>query len=221
MSVDTLVAAPVKLPRVNLLPQEINEANAARRVKFGLASVVVAAVGVVGVLYTGASGSAAAAQVELDDATATTAKLQADVRAHGSAKPVKDEVKQRRDKLKLAMRQNIPWAFYLNDVQLVLPRGARLLTWQLKIEAPAAGSANAAFSTGGEALWTITGEARRYEDVALVIEALEQLDEVDSVFATTAEWKEDPVSKRMIVAYSLTSRMNEKALAEYAPEVGN
>ncbi len=44
------VVAP-RLPRVNLLPREILEQERFRRVQYGLSGAVLAAAGVVGVLY--------------------------------------------------------------------------------------------------------------------------------------------------------------------------
>jgi hypothetical protein len=221
MTVDTLVAAPVTLPRVNLLPQEINAASAARKAKMGLALVVVLAVVGVGYMYTSASASVTSAQTDLDTAKNATAQLQRTLQQHNTVQPLKKELTDRTALLSGAMERYVPWARYLNDIQLGLPRGARLVTWQIQLTAPsAATNGTGAFGAGGVAAWTITGEAKRYEDVALVIESLQQLNNVDSVAVTKASDALDPSSGQKIVQFTLSARVNDNALASNSNKVG-
>ncbi|MCW2751893.1 MAG: hypothetical protein JWR83_3003 [Aeromicrobium sp.] len=221
MTVDTLVAAPVTLPRINLLPQEINEANTARKVKAGLVLVIAVAAMGTGYLYLSASSSAADAQTKLTTATAATQKLKQSVASHNKVAPLKSEIATRSSLLSGAMARNVPWAFYLSDVQLKLPRGARLTTWTLALSPPTTpGAAATVFGSNGVATWTIAGEAKRYEDVALVIESLQQLDQVDSVFVSSATTVVDAISGRLVVDFSLTARMNDSAIVPYSLKVG-
>lgn len=219
MTVDTLVATPVVLPRVNLLPQEINEAGAARRAKGMLVVALVTVVAGVGFAYVSAGNTVTGAQADLEKTQATTAKLNQDVAKHSAITPLKRNVEVRTQLLKDAMAMHIPWSFYLNDVQR-LPRGARLVTWQFALTPPAAGADATAFGSGGVATWTITGEAKRFEDVALVAESLQALDEVDSVLITQATEFDDTVSGETLIQFALTARMNAKAPAPYSPKVG-
>ncbi|MEA2484669.1 MAG: type pilus assembly protein PilN [Thermoleophilaceae bacterium] len=221
MTVDTLVAAPVILPRINLLPQEINEANTARKAKAGLGAVIVAAALGTGYLYMSASSSAVDAQTKLDAAAAQTRTLQQQVAQHNTVAPVKAELAARSALISGAMANNVPWAFYLADVQLDLPRGARLVTWSMALSpATTAGAPATVFGSNGVATWTITGEAKRYEDVALVIESIAQLDPVDSVFVSSATTAVDAISGRSIVNFSLSARMNDKAVVPYSLKAG-
>jgi len=64
------------LPQVNLLPPEIAEKTVFRRVQLGLGAAVVAALGVVGLLYLSAASRVTSAQGDLDTATASGQSLQ-------------------------------------------------------------------------------------------------------------------------------------------------
>jgi hypothetical protein len=222
MTVETLVAAPVTLPRVNLLPQEINAATAARKAKMALSLVVVLAIAGVGYMYTSALASVTSAQADLDTAKNATAQLQRTLLQHNTVQPLKQELSDRTALLTGALERSVPWARYLNDMQLGLPRGARLVSWQIQLSPPsAAANGSAAFGLGGVAAWTITGEAKRYEDVALVIESLQQLDNVDSVLVTKASDVVDQSSGQKIVQFTLSARVNDKALANNGIKVGS
>jgi hypothetical protein len=222
MSIETLVAAPVTLPRVNLLPREANAADAARKVKLILAGVLVVVLGGVGYVYTGANSSVDDAQAQLDAAEATTAKLKTQVAAHGTVTPLKAQLDVRTQLMKTAMGLNVPWATYLNDVQLNLPRGARLVGWTIQLAPPALPGAGAAtvFASNGVAMWTMTGEAKKFEDVALVVESLSQLSQVDSVLVTKATEAIDSSSGRPLVSFTLSARVNSTALVPYNPKAG-
>ena len=220
MSVETLVAAPVTLPRVNLLPQEANAADAARKVKLILAGVLVAVLGGVGYLYTTADASVNDAQGQFDAAQATTNNLKKQVAAHGAVTPLKAEVENRTLLIHAAMSMNVPWAIYLNDVQLNLPRGARLTSWTVQLTPPSQGGPAVGFGSNGVASWIISGEAKRFEDVALVVESISQLSQVDSVLVTKATDALDPSSGRPLVSYTLTARVNSTAIVPYNPKAG-
>jgi Tfp pilus assembly protein PilN len=221
MSLDTLVSSvPVTLPRVNLLPQEINEANAARRLKVVLAAGLAVVVAGVGFVYVSAGGAVTEAQQHLDQAQSTTTSLRAEVARHNTVTPLKLDVQSRTTLLLAAMSGNIPWAFYMNDMQLGLPSGVRLVTWQMQSSSAGASGPATAFGSNGVATWTITGEAKRFEDVALVVESLQQLDAVDSVFVTKASSVVDQISGQPIIQWTATCRLNNKALRPFSAKLG-
>jgi Tfp pilus assembly protein PilN len=220
MSLDTLVAAPVSLPRVNLLPPEVNAADAARRVRFALAGGLVAVVAIIGYFYMAAGNAVTESQTHVDAAQAATGRLKAQLAQHNTITPLKNEVQTRSTLLSDAMAQNVPWAFYMNDLQLVFPRGARLTTWSMQLS-PSQASGGTTFGSDGVAAWSISGEAKSFEDVARVIEALQGLDQVDSVYVTSAADALDPTTGHNIVTFILTTRMNQKAIHPYALEVGH
>src|SRR3954467_8020126 len=81
MSLMTETGAVVSLdslPRVNLLPPEIAETRRFRRIQVGLGGAVLGAVGIVALLYVGASSSVSNAQDDLDSANATHTALTAE-----------------------------------------------------------------------------------------------------------------------------------------------
>ncbi|MCU1676345.1 MAG: Fimbrial assembly family protein, partial [Frankiales bacterium] len=202
MTIDTLVQAPVTLPRVNLLPQEANAADAARRVKLMLGLAMAAVLGGVGYMNMAAGASVSAAQTDLDTAQAQTRTLKNQIAQHSSITPLKTEVESRNALLATAMAMNVPWATYLNDVQLTLPRGARLVSWQIQLAAATPGAPSTGFASNGVASWTITGEAKRFEDVALVMESLQRLSQVDSVLVTQASEGIDSISGKSLVTFT-------------------
>ena len=67
----------VTLPQVNLLPPEIEQERRFRRTQFGLGAVVVASLGVVGVLFLAANSQVSSAQGELADSQRETTRLEA------------------------------------------------------------------------------------------------------------------------------------------------
>ena len=218
MTVDTLVAAPVTLPRVNLLPQEINAANAAQKMRFVLAGGLVVVLAGMGYMYVSAGNSVTDAESRLGESQSQTRQLQNQVASHGTIAPLKAEVAARALKLNSAMAQNVPWAFYLNDVQLALPPGVRLVSWSMTLSpvVPPAGT----FASNGVASWTIAGQAKSYEAVAKVIESLQRLDQVDSVLVTAATDAVDTDSGQRLVTFALSARMNDKAIRPYAVKAG-
>ena len=220
MTVDTLVAAPVTLPRVNLLPQEINAANAAQKVRFVLAGGLIVVVAGMGFLYISAGNTVSDAESRLADAQSQTKVLKGQVAAHAAITPLKNDVTSRRQLLSSAMAQNIPWALYMNDVQLALPPGSRLVTWTMSVSPPSV-AAGTGFASNGTAVWTITGQAKSFDAVAKVIESIQQLSQVDSVIVTTATDTVDPDSGEKVVNFTLSARMNDKAIRPYVVKAGS
>ncbi len=220
MSVDTLVVAPARLPRVNLLPQEINEANKARQVKLGLvAAVVVSAVGM-GYLTMTAGSQVTTAQTSYDAAQTKTQALQAEQSKHAGITSLKAQVTQREMLLSTAMADNVRWAGFLNDVRIAIPRGVRFQTWAVTVTPPTAQSGQplTAFGSGGVATWQITGQGKSYEDVAKLIESLYKMQAVDSAYTTSVKKEADSASKKVVYPFTLQARVSQDATAPYQPK---
>ncbi|MCW2560900.1 MAG: Fimbrial assembly family protein [Mycobacterium sp.] len=220
MSVDTLVVAVPRLPRVNLLPQEINEANKARQVKLGLVAVVVATALGMGYLTVTAGSSVGEAQDSYDAAQRKTQTLKVELSKHTGITALKAQVVERQNLLNAAMSQNVEWGAFLNDVRLGMPRGARLQTWNISLSPPATAATGATFGSGGVATWAFTGQAATYEDVAKLIESIYKIQAVDSVYATAVKKDTDVSSKKTVYTFSLQARVSSQALAPYNPKAG-
>src|SRR5688572_4827914 len=118
----------VTLPQVNLLPPEIEQERRFRRTQFALGAVVVASLGVVGVLFLAASNQVSSAQGELADSQRQTTKLQAREAEYSQVPLVYAQVDAAKAQLELAMGKEIRWSFYLNDLSLKIPNSVWLTT---------------------------------------------------------------------------------------------
>src|SRR5436190_652782 len=99
-----------ELPRVNLLPPEIEEQRRLRVVKGGLAAAVAASLVVAGGMFFWASSQASHAQDNLDAAQAQTAQLQAKQAQYSEVPKVFARVEAARAQLGLAMGKEIRWS---------------------------------------------------------------------------------------------------------------
>ena len=222
MSVDTLVIAPTRLPRVNLLPQEINEAAKARQVKVMLAAAVMATVAGMGYLTMSAGSSVNDAQGQYDAAQTKTRGMQTELAKHTGITAVKADVVQRETLLATAMGQNVKWANFLNDVRIAIPRGVRFESWTTTVTplSTTPSAVGGAFGTNGTASWVFTGQAKSYEDIAKLIEALYKMKSVDSAYATSAKSGLDGPSRKSVYTFSLQARVSQDAVAPYKPKAG-
>ena len=119
-------AAPVGtghpiLPKVNLLPPEIAESARFRRIQLGLGGGVLAAVGVVALLYVGASSSLGEANTELDTATATGTQLQAETAKYADVTAVYARAAAAEAMLTEAMGEEVLYSQLLNSLSLTVP----------------------------------------------------------------------------------------------------
>lgn len=123
----TLTASRVaELPRVNLLPPEIDQASRLRRLQILLGVVVLGVIGLVGFLFLVATGQVTSAEDDLSSAQADGAALQAQVAEFAEVPKVYGEVDAAQAALVTAMTPEIRFSFYLNDLSLTIPRSTRL-----------------------------------------------------------------------------------------------
>src|SRR5688572_4007945 len=116
----------VTLPQVNLLPPEIEQERRFRRTQLGLGAGVVAALGVVAVLFLAANSQVSSAQGDLADSKRQTSQLEAKAAEYSQVPLVYSQVEAARAQLELAMGKEIRWSFYLNDLSLKTPRNVWL-----------------------------------------------------------------------------------------------
>ena len=109
------------LPRVNLLPPEIEDARRFRRVQRGLGAGVLAAAGIVGALTLLANAAVNDAQGDLDTAKARESKLQAQQARYAEVPLVYAQVEAAEAQLGQAMGKEIRWSYFLNDLSLATP----------------------------------------------------------------------------------------------------
>jgi Tfp pilus assembly protein PilN len=175
MSLMTETHAEVSLSgggRVNLLPPEIAVARRMRRIQTGLGGAVVAAVGIVALLYVGASSSASNAQGTLETATAHQGALRSQTAKYSSVTAVYNQAAAAQGMLTQAMGEEVRFSQYLNDLSLTVPENVWLKSVTFTQGAPASAPAPGVAATPGIGQVTFTGVGFKHDDVAVWLESL-------------------------------------------------
>jgi Tfp pilus assembly protein PilN len=180
----TLTAVRVaEMPRVNLMPPEIAQAARFRQLQAMLALLVVAVLLGVGALYLMARGQVSSAAEELAAAENTNAALQAEVATYAEVPRVEAELAKAEADLEQAMKDEVRWSFYLNDLSLTIPSTVRLTSMNITempdIAPDTAATAGQVASgvvsplgTPGIATITFEGRATSYDAVAAWLQML-------------------------------------------------
>ncbi len=208
-----VVGAPLALPRVNLLPPEIEAARRFRRVQAGLGSGVLAAVGVVALLFVGASGSVADAQGEVDAAAAQQQVLTAESARYRDVTATYQRASQAQALLTTAMGQEVRYSRFLNDLALTVPDGVWVtsLGFTQAGAGGASGAAAAAPAAAGIGTVAVSGTAYAHEDVAVWLESLAGQDGyVDPLLQSSTERL---IGRRKVVDWSTTVTLSPDALS--------
>ncbi len=169
----------VTLPRVNLLPPEIEQRRRFRKVRTGLGAGVLTALGVVAVGVLAANGQVADAQEQLDTQQARGTSLQGEVAKYDEVPQVYAEVDAGEAELTQAMGREIRWSYFLNDLSLNTPGKVWLtqvaVTQQVDpgatTGAPVAG-APSGWGTTGIGTVTFQGKGYTHNDVAAWLKSL-------------------------------------------------
>ena len=207
------------VPRVNLLPPEIADAARFRRLQAQLGGLVLASVGVVGLLFLVASGQVANAQEGLDQATADTALVQQQVVQLAEVPKVYGQVAAAETQLSTAMGPEVRWSNYLTDLSLTVPADIGLTSLTIKQAAEAApgaqpnpaNSATSVLGTPGIATLSFEGQAVDQDDVAAFLDALAKQKYTVDPYFTNATKSDDSNSGREVVAFSATATVDEAA----------
>jgi Tfp pilus assembly protein PilN len=218
------------LPKVNLLPPEIEEERRFRKVQVGLGAAVVAAVGLVGALTLSANGGVADAQSDLDAAKAQQSRLTAQKQQYAEVPLVYAEVEATRAQLSQAMGQEIRWSYFLNDLSLKVPSKVWLTSMTVTQEVDPAAATGATAATGTtetpeyltEGLGTITFEGRgyRHNDVAAWLDALAKQKGLTQPYFTNST--KDAVGDENSVKFSSQATITEQALSQrYTKKAGS
>jgi Tfp pilus assembly protein PilN len=165
------------LPRVNLLPPEIEQQRQFKKVQLGLGIGVVAALGVAGALVLSASAQVSDAQSELDAQTAQNRTMQANAAKYADVPEVYAQVDAAKAQLTQAMGKEIRWSRFLNDLSVVTPGKVWLSTLTVAetvdpgpvAVAPPTGQA---WGTANIGTITIEGKGYTHNDVASWLKAL-------------------------------------------------
>jgi Tfp pilus assembly protein PilN len=179
MSLMTETGAAISLdslPRVNLLPPEIAESRRFRRIQLGLGGAVLGAVGVVALLYVGATSSVSSAQSNLDTANARHTSLQSETAKYNDVTVIYGRAAAAQAMLTQAMGEEVRYSQFLNDLSLTVPEKVWLRNVTFTQTPPAAATAPpvavAAATTAGIGTVTFSGVGFSHDDVAVWLESL-------------------------------------------------
>lgn len=199
----------VALPKVNLLPPEIGEAARFRRIQVALAGGVLAAVGVVALLYTGAAAGVSDANTELEASTATGAQLKAESGKYADVTAVYAQAAAAEAMLTQAMGEEVRYSTFLNALSLTVPDNVwvKSVIFSQTAVAPALGSTEPGIGTV-----TFQGVGFKHDDVAVWLESLaKQTGYANPYFSSSTETL---IGKRKTVDFSSTVTLTPKALSE-------
>jgi Tfp pilus assembly protein PilN len=157
------------LPRVNLLPPEIAETVRFRKIQYGLGGGLLAAVGVVALLYVAAVGSVNDATTELETATATGTSLQAETAKYKDVSAVYARAAAAQAMLTVAMGEEVRYSQYMNDLSLTVPENVWLKNVTFA-QAPAPAALGS--TVPGVGTVSFTGVGFKHDDVAVWLESL-------------------------------------------------
>jgi Tfp pilus assembly protein PilN len=183
------------LPRVNLLPPEIAETRRFRRIQMGLGGAVLGAVGIVALLYVGATSSVSSAQGDLDTATAQNVRLTAETAKYSEVTAVYNRAAAAQAMLTQAMGQEVRYSQFLNDLSLSVPENVWLKNVTFSQTGGAAAPTGAAapgpanvLATPGVGTVSFTGIGFSHDDVAMWLESLAtQKGYADPYFTSSTE----------------------------------
>jgi Tfp pilus assembly protein PilN len=210
------------LPRVNLLPPEIAEKAAFRKVQIGLGSAVLATVGVVGLLFVSAGHSVSSAQADLDTATTKHASLQAEATKYRNVTALYAAADAAQAQLGNAMGDEIRYSQLLNDLSLTVPSNVwfKSLTFAPSIAtgpAPAGGAAAAAAPTFGTL--SLSGVGFSHDDVAAWLDAVAGLKTYANPYFSNSTVA--LLGAKDTVTFNSTASLTDKALSKrYKPTGG-
>ncbi len=207
----------VTLPRVNLLPPEIAERVRLRRIQGGLGAGVLAAAGVVALLFVLAGNSVDAANEELTVAQAEQSRLQAESAKYADVTAVYAQAAAAQAMLTEAMGQEVRYSRFLSDLSLTVPENVWVKS--LTFSQAAAPAAAVGIAEPGIGTVTVSGVGFSHDDVAVWLESLAgQQGYVNPYFSTSTEALIGP---RTVVNFESTATLTAEALSgEYTTPAG-
>jgi Tfp pilus assembly protein PilN len=217
-------ASPVVMPRVNLMPPEIAQAQRLHQLQRGMVGAVVVSAVIVGGLYWHAKSGMASAQNELTAAQAQNSTLQGKYNSLAYVESDFAQAQAKAQMLNAAMGQEIRWSFVLNDLSTSLPNNV-WLTGLSATETAAPGSVSVpAVPTDGSAAGigsvTFSGIAFHHDDVANWLESMARVKGfTDPSFQSSTKIA---IGTRPAVSFGTTATVGTKALSNrFTPKVGS
>jgi Tfp pilus assembly protein PilN len=143
---DLLAPVEYVAPRANLLPPEIAERAALRRMQVMLAAAVIACGGIVGAVYVNSASGRAPAKAALAQAQAEQQTLSAQKAVLAPAQTAHQQVLAAKQSLEAAMGSEVLWSAQLDTLRRRLPAGVRLATLTVVAIDPTTGASSSSSS---------------------------------------------------------------------------
>jgi Tfp pilus assembly protein PilN len=206
----------VSLPRVNLLPPEIEEQRRFRKVQTGLGLAALASVGVVGALLLLANGQVNDAQKDLDAENSRTTVLQTQTAKYAEVPLVYDQVEAAEAQLGEAMSKEVRWSYFLNDLSLATPRKVWLtsmtVTQDMGVAADAAAvSGDVNYLQAGVGNIVFEGKGYGHNDVAAWLDALAKQKGLTQPYFTVSDVEK--IGDEDVVKFSSQATITEDAFS--------
>jgi Tfp pilus assembly protein PilN len=217
-------AGVAAVPRVNLMPPEIADAERFRRLQLAMGGAVLAAIVIVGALYDHAKGGITSAQHELDTAQTQQTTLQGKLNGLSNVSQTYSELQAKQSLLQQAMGPEIRWSYMLNDLSYRIPSNV----WMSSISASEtaagadAGTTTALPGADSDTLGTVTfsGVAFTHDDVAAWLDAMAK--EKGFTQPTFTNSTETGIGTRQVVDFSSQVLLDSSALSNrYVQGSGN
>ena len=230
---DLLTPVEYVAPRANLLPPEIAERAALRKMQALLAAAVIACGGIVGAVYVTSASGRAPAKAALAQAQSEQQTLSAQKAALAPAQAAHQQVLAAKQSLVAAMSAEVLWSNQLDTLRRRLTDGVRLSTLTVApldptsgtaassaVQLPAgpAGTSTAATSTtAGSAASnsyiasvTMSGTALDNDAVANWLDTLAAMPGWGNVYLSSTSTIAPPST---LVSYSITANITQAALS--------
>jgi Tfp pilus assembly protein PilN len=212
------------MPRVNLMPPEIAQAQHLHQLQRGMAGAVVVSALLVGGLYWHAKSGMASAQNELTAAQSQNTSLESKYKSLAYVETDYAQAQAKQQMLEAAMGQEIRWSFVLNDLTTRIPNNV-WLTGLSATETSAPGSVSAPTasvdgSTSGIGTVTFSGIAFNHDDVANWLQSMAKVKGfTDPNFQSS---NKTDIGTRPVVTFGTTATLGTSALSNrYTSKAGS
>jgi Tfp pilus assembly protein PilN len=212
------------LPRVNLLPPEVEEQRRLRKVQVGLGAALLAALGAVGALTVLANGAVGDAQSDLDQANARGRQLQAQQNQYAEVPLVYAQVEAAQAQLSEAMGKEIRWSYFMNDISLRVPSSIWLtkmtVTQQVDGPAVATTAGTGSYLTPGIGSVQFEGKGLAHNNVAAWLDRLAKQKGLSQPYFTSS--RKELIDETVVVSFASEATVTDEALSQrYTQKAGS
>ncbi|MCU1587486.1 MAG: Fimbrial assembly family protein [Frankiales bacterium] len=195
------------LPRVNLLPPEIAERQAARRIQVILGAALVAVVVLIGLVYVAATHGVTAAQDDLTAAQNDHTRLQAQATQYSNVNAIYAAADAAQAQLVTAMGDEVRFSQLLTSLSLSIPSSV----WVSSISMSQTPLTTSTVGTPTIGSFTVSGTGFSHNDVGLWLESIAGVKSYsDPYFSSSTEGL---LGTRKIVTFTSNANLTPQAMS--------